>query len=58
MSCVGERPWWPIQSPNSRRKKKSERLRGERDPIKFIYLRFERLQVVRFRISSFVWGFL
>ena len=20
--CVGERPWWPIQSPNIRRKKK------------------------------------
>ena len=39
MSCVGERPWWP----------ESERLRGERDQIKFIGLGFERWQVVRLR---------
>ena len=32
-----------------RRKKESERLRGEGDQIKLIDLRFERWQVVRFR---------
>ena len=32
-----------------RKKEESERLRGERDKIKFIHLRFERCQVVRFR---------
>ena len=31
------------------RKKENERLRGERDQIKFIDPRFERWQVVRFR---------
>ena len=38
-------------SPNRGRRKKeeSERLRGERDEIKFIYLQIERWQVVRFR---------
>ena len=35
--------------PQQRRKEESERLRGERDQIKFIDLRFERWQVVRFR---------
>ena len=36
--------------PQQRKKKeKSERLRGERDQIKFIDLGFERWQVVRFR---------
>ena len=36
--------------PQQRKKKeRSERLRGERDQIKFIDLRFERWQVVRFR---------
>ena len=37
--------------PQQRKKEESEneRLRGERDQIKFIYLRFERWQVVRFR---------
>ena len=34
-----------------RKKEESERLRGERDEIKFIDLRFERWQVVRFRKS-------
>ena len=48
MSDVEERPWWPIQSPN-KEKEESGRLRGGRDQIKFINLRFERLQVVRFR---------
>ena len=36
--------------PQQRKKKeRSERLRGERDQIKFIDLGFERWQVVRFR---------
>ena len=36
--------------PQQRKKiERSERLRGERDHIKFIYLGFERWQVVRFR---------
>ena len=32
-----------------RKKEESERLRGERDQIKCIYLRFEKWQVLRFR---------
>ena len=35
--------------PQQRKKEESERLRGERDQINFIDLRFERWQVVRFR---------
>ena len=35
--------------PQQRKKEGSERVRGERDQIKFIDLKFERLQVVRFR---------
>ena len=35
--------------PQQRKKEESGRLRGERDQIKFIDLRFERWQVVRFR---------
>ena len=35
--------------PQQRKKEGSERLRGDRDQIKFIYLRFERWQVVSFR---------
>ena len=35
--------------PQKRKKEESTRLRGERDEIKFIDLRFERWQVVRFR---------
>ena len=35
--------------PQQRKKEDSEKLRGERDHIKFIDLRFERWQVVRFR---------
>ena len=47
MNCVEEKPSWPMQSPKKERKKEeSERLRGERDQIKFIDLRFERWQVV------------
>ena len=36
-------------NPQQRKKEERERLRGERDQIKFIDLRFERWQVVRFR---------
>ena len=35
--------------PQQWKKKEIERLRGERDQIKFIDLGFERWQVVRFR---------
>ena len=35
-----------------RKKEASERLRNERDQIKFIDLRFERLQVGRFQRTS------
>ena len=35
--------------PQQRKKEESERIRGGRDQIKFIDLRFERWQVVRFR---------
>ena len=35
--------------PQQRKKEESERLRGERDQIKFIDLKFERWQVVGFR---------
>ena len=35
--------------PQQGKKEESEQLRGERDQIKFIYLRFERWQVVGFR---------
>ena len=33
--------------PRQMQKEESERLRGERDPIKFIDIRFERRQSVR-----------
>ena len=36
-------------SPQQRKEEESERPRGEVDKIKFIDLRFERWQVVRFR---------
>ena len=35
--------------PQQRKKEESEQLRGERGPIKFIDLRFERWQVVGLR---------
>ena len=35
--------------PQQRKREESQRLRGERDRIKFIDFRFERGQVVRFR---------
>ena len=54
MSYVGEWPWWPIQSSKKGRKKKvkgwDDREREkERDQIKFINLRFEKWEVLRFR---------
>ena len=49
VSYVEERPRWPEKSPNKETKKESEMLREERDQMKFIDLRFERWQVVRFR---------
>ena len=38
-----------VAKPQQRKKEESERLRVERDQIKFIDLGFERWQVVRFR---------
>ena len=38
-----------LYKPQQRKRKESEQLRGEEDKIKFIDLRFERWQVVRFR---------
>ena len=38
--------------PQQRKKEESERLKGERDQIKFNDLRFARWQVVRFRKAS------
>ena len=35
--------------PQQRKKEESERLRGERNQIKFIDLGFQRWQVVRFK---------
>ena len=47
---VGERPPPSAKvaytTPQQRKKEESEGLRGENDPIKFIYLRFDRWQVV------------
>ena len=40
MTDVEKRPWWPIQSP-TKKKEESERLRGERNRIKFIDIGFE-----------------
>ena len=37
--------------PQQRKKEESERLRGERDRVKFIDLAFERWQVVRCHCS-------
>ena len=38
-----------MAKPRQRKQEESEQLRGERDQIKFIDLRFERWQAVRFR---------
>ena len=52
VSYVMEGPMWPIKSPK-RKKEESERLRGERDQIKLIELRFERGQIVG--LSELCW---
>ena len=39
--------------PQQRKKEESEMLRGEGDQIKFIDLRFNRWQIVRFRKASY-----
>ena len=50
MSYVGEgKAMVVFTMPQSRKKEESERLRGERDQIKFIDLGFQRWQVVGFR---------
>ena len=50
VNCVEERPWWPTQSPkNGIKKKVNGYEEREGDRIKFIYLRFERRKVLRFR---------
>ena len=49
MSYVGGKAMVVYAKPQQRKKEKSERLRGEGDQIKFIDLRLERWQVVRFR---------
>ena len=48
MSCV-EESHGGLYKAATKEERRSERLRGERDQIKFIDLRFERWQVVRFR---------
>ena len=40
--------------PQQRKRKESEKLRGERDQIKLIYLRFDRWQVVEWH--ELCWG--
>ena len=40
VSYVGDRPWWPMQSPNNGRKEIAKG-KEERDQIKLIYLRYE-----------------
>ena len=40
--------------PQQRKKEESEKLRGERDQIKFINLRFERWKVVG--LNEMCWG--
>ena len=41
VSYVGERPTGTYAKPQQKREEESERLRGERDKIKFIALRLE-----------------
>ena len=43
-----------LHKPQHRKKVESEQLRGDRDQIKFIYLRFKRWQVVG--LSELCWG--
>ena len=48
-SCWGKAMLAYTMPQQRKKKERSERLRGERDKIKFIDLGFERWQVVRFR---------
>ena len=40
--------------PQQRKKEESKRLKGEREQIKFIYLRFERQQAVSYVTSGII----
>ena len=42
--------------PQQSEKEESERLKGNRDQIRFIDHRFERRQVARFRNARRIWG--
>ena len=46
VSCVGGKAMVAYTRPQQRKKEESKRLRGERNQIKFIDLRFERWQAV------------
>ena len=46
--CIGK-ALVAYTKPQQRKKEESERLRGDRDEVKFIDLGFERWQVARFR---------
>ena len=50
-SCLGK-AMVAYTKPQQRKKEESEKLRGERNQIKFIDLRFDRRQVVRFRKAT------
>ena len=52
MSIVEERPWGLYKAPTKEERRKQKAKRRERDQIKFIDLRFDRWQVVRFRKGS------
>ena len=52
VSYVGKRPWWPKKTPKREERRKRELRKVESDQIKFIDLRFERWQVVRFRKAT------
>ena len=43
VSCVGERPWWPIQSPNKGKKRKANR-REIRSSLLILDLKDGKLQ--------------
>ena len=43
VSCVGERPWWPIKSPNKGRKRKGKEERELRSNILILDLKDGKL---------------
>ena len=47
--CMLRKAMVAYTKPQQRKKEESKRLRGEADQIKFMDLRFERWQVIRFR---------